>query len=212
MTGLSNVPKASNPLGHPASRLAAIAMLAIRSIPDELYGGRFRYLFYRRLLLEWDGPFSISSRVEITGFRHITIQGGAAFARGVRIYAHESNGITFGRACGVGADAIVSAADGGSISIGENTMIGPRVVIVAANHAFADLELPIRYQGHIGKCIVIKHDVWIGANCVVLGGVNIGEGSVIGAGAVVTRDVPPREVWGGVPARFIKARGPASSQ
>jgi galactoside O-acetyltransferase len=99
-------------------------------------------------------------------------------------------------------------ADGGKIYLGNNVIIGPQTVLRAANHRFEDPNLPIRDQGNKGGAIVVEDDVWIGANVVVLPDVKIGKGSVIGAGSVVTRDIPEYSVAVGVPARVIKSRKP----
>ena len=65
----------------------------------------------------------------------------------------------------------------------------------------------MRDQGHVAGVITIESDVWIGANTTIVGGVRVGQGSVVAAGAVVVRDVEPYTIVGGVPARFIKKRG-----
>jgi len=93
------------------------------------------------------------------------------------------------------------------VTIGNNVLIGPNVVINTGNHTFSDRDIPIVKQGHTSEKIVIGDDVWIAANAIILKGVNIGEGSVVAAGAVVNKDVPPYTVVGGVPAKIIKIRG-----
>lgn len=94
----------------------------------------------------------------------------------------------------------------GFISIGNNVLIGPNCVLRAADHNFSDLTRPIRSQGHIGGRITIEDDCWLGANVVVLRNVTIGRGSVIAAGAVVNRDIPPLSIATGVPARLVATR------
>ncbi|MDR0509387.1 MAG: acyltransferase [Candidatus Methanoplasma sp.] len=93
------------------------------------------------------------------------------------------------------------------VTIGNNVLIGPNVVINTGNHTFSDRDTLIVKQGHTSEKIVIGDDVWIAANAIILKGVNIGEGAVVAAGAVVNKDVPPYTVVGGVPARMIKIRG-----
>ncbi len=100
----------------------------------------------------------------------------------------------------------INAEVGGRISIGNDCLIGPNVVLRTANHRFERSDIPIREQGHILGDLFIDDDVWLGANVVVIGGVRIGRGVVVAAGAVVTRDVPPMVVVGGVPAKVIKTR------
>ena len=75
-----------------------------------------------------------------------------------------------------------------------------------ANHNYFDLNIPIRYQGHTTGYIHIKRDVWIGSNVVILKDVTIGEGSIIAAGSVVNKDIPPFTIAGGVPIKIIKKR------
>ena len=90
--------------------------------------------------------------------------------------------------------------DQGGIFIGDCTLIGHNAVITTINHCL-DVE---RRANMIPQPVHIGSDVWFGANVTVLPGVNIGDGAVIAAGAVVTKDVPPRTVAAGVPAKVIK--------
>lgn len=94
----------------------------------------------------------------------------------------------------------------GGLKIGDGVRIAPGTAIIASNHVFTDPDVPIYRQGMNNKGICIESDVWIGANCTVLDGVRIGQGSVIAAGAVVNKDVEPYSVMGGVPARLIRKR------
>lgn len=106
------------------------------------------------------------------------------------------------------ANVYINACSGGTIHIGNDVLIGPNVVLRASDHAFDDLSRPMRTQGHTPGTIVIEDDVWLGANVTVVGGVRIGRGAIIAAGAVVTTDVPSQAIAGGVPARLIRRRGP----
>lgn len=94
----------------------------------------------------------------------------------------------------------------GSVKIGKNVLIGPHVTIVSANHGFNNPSIPIKYQESIPKEIVIDDDVWIGANAVILPGVHIGRGSIVGAGAVVTKHCAPGSILLGVPAQCHRFR------
>lgn len=101
---------------------------------------------------------------------------------------------------------ILNASVGGSIVIGNNTLVGPGVMMFTANHVFMNPHRLIREQGHITADVIIGEDCWLGAGAIILPGVRIGNGAVIGAGSVVTRDILPYAVAGGVPAAAIKPR------
>ena len=92
------------------------------------------------------------------------------------------------------------------ITIGDDVLIGPRVLIHSGNHRFTDPETRIREQGHDAAPIVIEDGVWIGGHAVILPGVRVGRGAVVAAGAVVTKDVEPYAIVGGVPAKRIGER------
>jgi acetyltransferase-like isoleucine patch superfamily enzyme len=94
----------------------------------------------------------------------------------------------------------------GPIRIGNNVMISPRVSLYAENHVIAGIDIPMKEQGVTQKGIVIEDDCWIAANSIILDGVTVGRGSVVAAGAVVSKNVPPYSVVAGVPARIIKSR------
>ena len=93
------------------------------------------------------------------------------------------------------------------VTIGNDVLIGPNVVINTGNHTFSDRDVPIVKQGHTSERITIGDDVWIAANAIILKGVTVGKGAVIAAGAVVNKDVAPYTLVGGVPAKKIKDRG-----
>ena len=93
------------------------------------------------------------------------------------------------------------------IDIGADVLIGDSVTIRDTGHIFADVDAPIISQGIDVRPVVIEDDVWIGHGATVLKGVRIGRGAVVAAGAVVTRNVEPYTVVGGVPARLIGRRG-----
>ena len=94
----------------------------------------------------------------------------------------------------------------GKITIGNDVMIGPQVMIIAKNHRFDNVALPMNRQGERSKGVVVGDNVWIGARAIILDGVTIGNGSIVGAGAVVTKDIPEMTIAGGVPAKIIRTR------
>jgi acetyltransferase-like isoleucine patch superfamily enzyme len=95
----------------------------------------------------------------------------------------------------------------GPVTIGNHVNLAQGITVTALNHNFGNPELRIDEQGVSTKAVTIGDDVWIGANAVVLPGVNVGSHSVVAAGAVVTVDVPEHCVVAGVPAKIIKRIG-----
>lgn len=93
------------------------------------------------------------------------------------------------------------------VTIGDNVMMGPNVIIFTQNHSTSKTDVPMRLQGmEPVRPVCICDDVWIGARVCILPGVTIGEGAVIGACTVVTKDVPSYTVAVGNPMRFAKDR------
>jgi acetyltransferase-like isoleucine patch superfamily enzyme len=94
----------------------------------------------------------------------------------------------------------------GNLTIGNGCLIGPQVCIVPVNYGFQDRDISLRLQSPSLKGISIEDDVWIGAGATILDGCNVGKGSIIGAGAVVTKSVKPYSIVAGVPAKLISIR------
>jgi acetyltransferase-like isoleucine patch superfamily enzyme len=95
---------------------------------------------------------------------------------------------------------------GGGIQIGRAVGIGPAVKILTSEHQDSDVDIPVLFAPLRFAPVVIQDGSDIGTNTVVLPGVTIGEGAIVGAGSVVSRDVPDYEVWAGVPARRLRSR------
>lgn len=144
----------------------------------------------------------IRDHVRIRGA--VSIGSGSSIREYVLLDAREGR-IDIGSHCSVN-DYSVFYGHGG-LTIGDDVRIATHTVIVAADHRFADPDVLIREQGVDLKPITIGDDVWIGANVCILGDVDIGRGSVIGAGSVVTQSLPPYSVAVGNPARVVKKRG-----
>ena len=110
----------------------------------------------------------------------------------------------FGKNITIGRDVFINSGchfqDQGGITIGDGSLIGHNVVLATIDH---DLDPKKNRKNHYAP-ITIGNHVWIGANATVISGVTIGDWAVVGAGAVVTKDVPPKTVVGGIPARVIK--------
>lgn len=111
--------------------------------------------------------------------------------------------ISIGRNTSIGFYSMIYSSE--SIVIGSDCMIGPFVFIVDSNHGVSK-QKKMNQQKNSTKPIVIKDDVWIGTKSIILQGVTIGEGAVIAAGSVVTKDVKAYKVVAGNPAKIIKER------
>lgn len=94
----------------------------------------------------------------------------------------------------------------GLISIGNHVRVAPFVQMIAGNHNFDDLDRPIAKQGLTLAPIVIEDDVWVAGRVILTAGTRIGHGSVLAAGAVVTKDVAPCSIMAGIPARLLRRR------
>ena len=112
-------------------------------------------------------------------------------------------GLSIGNNSGVGIRCEVN----GEVKIGNDVMMGPEVVIYTSSHAHDRIDIPMIEQGaQETKPVIIGNDVWIGRRAIIMPGVNIGNGCIIGAGAVVTKNVPDYCIVGGVPAKIVKRR------
>lgn len=107
-----------------------------------------------------------------------------------------------------GTQLHASSNDGGAkIIIEDDVLIAPNVFITTNNHVFANYATPILRQGSTEAAVTIKCGCWIGAGAFILAGNRVGKNAVVGAGAVVTKDVPDGAIVGGVPAKIVKIIG-----
>ena len=177
------------------------------------------------------GILFIGKRVKIKNKKKVTFNGSATIEDGCFIEALSKGGIEIGNNFSLGRNSIIECtgvirelgeklvigqnvgiaanafiAMRGKVEIGDDTIFGPGVSIHAENHNFKDLDTPIRLQGATRKGIKIGKNCWIGSKVIILDGVNIGDNVIIGAGAVVTKDIPSYAIAAGVPAKIIKNR------
>ncbi len=124
------------------------------------------------------------------------------------VFLLHTYGLSFGRRLSINTGVHIDAR--GGITIGDDVMIGPNSTIVSSDHDVGPGSVPMAQRNHVMRPVAIDNDVWIGAHVVVCGGVTIGRGTVIAAGAVVTRDIPPMSIAGGVPAVVIRSRDTAA--
>ncbi len=193
-----------------------------------VFGIAIRGVFYR-FILKMDGVAAIESNVRLRFADNIKLGHGVYLDQGAYLHAtphgielgpgtivmhgavlHVYNfrnmpqaGIRIGRDSLIGEYSVIRGQ--GGVQIGDRVYTSPFTQIIAVNHVFDDPNRPFVDQGITAQGIVIEDDVWLGAGAVVTDGVKIGKGAVIAAGAVVTKDVPPHTVVGGVPAKIIKS-------
>lgn len=161
------------------------------------------YYFIARHMPGSDVPYSMGSK----GFRafccrrifksfgkNVNIEHGVFFGSGKEIEIGDNSGIG------------INCRIAGPLSIGSDVMIAPGVSIYTRNHETENIYRPMRLQTAPQKKVTIGNDVWIAANAIILPGVSIGNGAIVAAGAVVTKDVPDYAVVGGNPAKIIKTR------
>jgi acetyltransferase-like isoleucine patch superfamily enzyme len=115
---------------------------------------------------------------------------------------HLGEGISIGDNVGISQNCFIQVR--GKVSIGNNVIFGPGVSIFSENHIFDDPNIPIAKQGVVREDVFIEDGSWIGAKATILSGVTVGKNSVVAAGSVVNKNVPPYTVVGGIPAKIIK--------
>jgi acetyltransferase-like isoleucine patch superfamily enzyme len=170
----------------------------------------WRYL-WRRLLTpagrRWrsDGPFFLGRGLELK----IEPRGEIRFGRfvwigdGTKIRCHEG-AVEIGAKTVMGQECTISAYQ--RVRIGEECVIADRAMFIDFDHGVVEVERPIRLQGIYKRNVEVGNNVWIGYGACILRGVSVGDNSIVGTNAVVTKDVPANAVVGGIPARIIRMR------
>lgn len=169
----------------------------------------FWYIFYTLFLKHL--PATNTRYAQVMGIRQIRSYVG----KHLLDYCGDNVNIESGADFGLGKDIHVGNNSGlgihssvrGPLYIGNNVMMGPEVIIMTGSHKTDSTVIPMCQQGFLeDRPVTIGDDVWIGTRVIILPGVNIGKGVIVGAGAVVTNDIPDYAVVGGVPARILKYR------
>jgi acetyltransferase-like isoleucine patch superfamily enzyme len=206
-------------------------MSLLGSLPTIMLGPKLRNIVYGAIFGHMGKAVYIQEGSEFLNTSCIEVGNGVFILKGVRIDArgHQNNRVYLNDGSVIERNVSIGYLEDSYIEIGKETFIGPSVcvagpgdikigkrcliaansVIYANHHTFATFAgsiKPIQYQGITPKGIVIEDDCWLGHGVAVLDGVTIGEGSVISAGAVVTKDVPPFSVAVGSPARVIRTQ------
>jgi len=174
----------------------------MRKIPGQI-GIRVRRSYYSRY---WGHRnFIIHENVLITGFHdHFKIGNKFQINPDVKLFTSDGS-LEVGDNVFINHNCFISA-DRSKISIGDNCLLANNVSIWCSNHDFKNPDVPISMQKRIMKPVTIGKDVWCGSNSVILPGISIGSGSIVAAGSVVAKDVPPFSIVAGNPARVIKER------
>jgi acetyltransferase-like isoleucine patch superfamily enzyme len=137
------------------------------------------------------------------GREEITIGNDSFVLRGSILHPYDGK-IVIGRNVGINHYCVIYGM--GGVTIGDDVMMATSCTLVSGNHNHDKLDIPMNAQGATRERINIGNNVWIGAKVTILAGVDIGEGAIIAAGAVVTKCVPAYSVAAGIPARVIKQR------
>lgn len=157
----------------------------------------------RALILEDNVHINALSKHGIRLGSNVTVAKGAILIC-TGVISRLGEGIWIGDNSAVGALSFLGGQ--GGIRIGNDVIMGPQVKIFSENHHYDKFDTLIRKQGESRKGVLIEDNCWIGAGATILDGVRIGEGAIVAAGAVVTRDLPAFSVSGGVPAKVLKFR------
>jgi acetyltransferase-like isoleucine patch superfamily enzyme len=144
--------------------------------------------------------------LRIADFKRLQIGRGTVLEKRVVLWQNGLGSILIGDFCYIGIGTILnSTSDSGRIELGNETLIGAYCLVQDNDHGTNAME-SIRNQPFVGAPISIGNDCWIGAHVSILKGVRLGDGCVIGAGAVVTRDIHENSIAVGVPARIVGER------
>ncbi len=176
-------------------------MFFVLCLKQWLMATRLRYDFYRKFGIVYPST-SIVNRAD-----EIRIGADFGISPNCQIFCQDPESgsqLTIGDRVKLNFGVMINADRGGRIYIGDDVLIGPNVVLRAANHKFTDTSIPVTKQGHSGGEIKVENNVWIGANVVILPNVSIGTGSAIAAGSIVIKPIPARVVAGGVPAKVLR--------
>ena len=122
---------------------------------------------------------------------------------GTKVRAHEGE-VRIGAKTVIGQECTISAFQ--HVSIGRECIVADRVMLIDFDHGVVEVERPIRLQGIYKRDVRVGHNVWIGYGACFLRGVTVGDNAIVGTNTVVTKDVPPDAVVGGVPARVLRMR------
>lgn len=146
----------------------------------------------------------VSPRAEVDLTSNLVLGRGAVVSAFTKLKATDGR-VHIGANAMIGPGCFISSGTAG-IRIGQDSMIAANTVMVANNHIYDRLDLPVNRQGLRSRGIELGKDVWIGANCSVLDGSNIGDQVIVNAGSVIGGNVTPRQIVAGNPAKPVFER------
>jgi acetyltransferase-like isoleucine patch superfamily enzyme len=197
---------------HNAFSAAASGLSAVLRLVGPLWGATLRLWRLASLRARAQGPIPVSTQfdgpIRTAGRPRLELGEHCRLGAAVFFETGGQGRIRLGRNVRVNAGSVIVSYS--SVEIGDDCLIGEYVSIRDADHG-SDVGTPMRLQAHRSEAIRIGRDVWIARGVVVLKGVTIGDGAIVAANSVVTRDVPPMAIVGGAPARIIKHRGGAET-
>lgn len=162
------------------------------------------YLFARYLPMQPIPGYKLFYKIRYLLCKRILLHCGDKVVIKNRCYFGNGNNLKVGSFSQLGQNSRL----GGPITLGNYVMMGPDVVIMAVTHDVSNTSIPMidPRNPSIKNPVIIGNNVWIGTRAIILPGIKIGDNSIIGAGAVVTKSFGPNSIIGGVPARLIKKR------
>lgn len=161
-------------------------------------------LWWRALLRAAPGDIGIGLRRRFSGLA--ACGPSVRILEGVTLYYPER--LRLGKSVGIAAGCQINAA--GGLTIGDGCLIGPGSVVWTQSHRYTSAAVPIQEQGYEQQPVLLEPDCWLAAGSVILPGVTLGRGTVVAAGAVVTKSTEPYSIVAGVPARAIGQRSSTS--
>jgi acetyltransferase-like isoleucine patch superfamily enzyme len=224
----------SRQASRPSRYILEQLVYALAGWAPSVVGIGLRAMLYR-LILHMDGIAAIENGVRLRFADHIHLGRNVYLDHGVYLHAcpggiviGENSFVMHGAVLHVynfrdlphafiriGRDSLIGELNvlrgQGGITIGDRVYTSPLVQILAVDHVYADPGRPFVEQGITAQGIVVEDDVWLGAGAIITDGVTVGRGAVVAAGAVVTGDVPPHTVVGGVPAQVLKRIEPGQA-
>src|SRR5918996_2839537 len=191
--------------------IRTIGFLARKRMFNLRYARLFWRYLWRRLFTragwrwETDGPVFFGKRLELEIGKRGTIRFGRFvwLGDGTKIRCHEGE-VVIGPKTVMGQECTISAYR--HVRIGEQCVIADRAMFIDFDHGTVEVDRPIRRQGIYKRDVDVGSNVWVGFGACVLRGTQVGDNSIVGTNAVVTKDVPANAVVGGVPAGIIRMR------